>query len=107
MGKQAKPTAVRAGETVKAGKKKPFQAPQPVNRAKQEARELGEKQFITKEQLSVPGTKIVVDKLTGKISTKVIAIPVPFLWDEHRKHFIFSPSDENQQWLKDMGFSDE
>lgn len=87
----AKPTA-RTGGMPKAGKKKMFQEPPPPNPQKQEAREAGQRQFISKKQLSVPGTKVVFDKPTQQFLTKIVDVPVPFIYDHDRKQFVYSPA---------------
>lgn len=79
---------------VRAGKKKSYTSPQPPNPEKKRLREMGEKQFYTDRQLTIPATKLVLDKKTGRIVAKVYDAPVSFLWDETRKHFIFSPPDK-------------
>lgn len=94
MGKQAKPTPVRGGHEPKAGKKKAFQEPPPPNLSKKEAREAGRQQFISPHQLTVPDTKIVFDKKTQRFVTKLVDLPVPFIWDSDRKNFVYSPTRE-------------
>ena len=89
MGKQAKP--MDRGGAVKAGKKKSYQAPPPVNLEKKVAREAGEQQFQSPSQLTVLASKFVVDKKTGRIVLKTYDEPVPFLYDPTRKRFVYSP----------------
>jgi|ERR1700745_1085274 len=90
MGKTQSET--RGSNPTKAGKKSgSYQEPPMPNLEKQRLREMGNQQFFAKTQLTVPATKIVVDKNTGRIMTKVYDHPVSFLWDETRKHFIYSP----------------
>lgn len=88
----AKPAPVRGTYTPKAGKKKNPKQPPAPNLAKRDAREAGFQQFISKTQLTVPGTKIVFDKATGQFVTKLVAVNVPFLYDETRKHLVYSPT---------------
>lgn len=90
----AKATQLKSGETVKAGKKKHYTEPHPPNKEKQAARESGEKQFLSPVVLTVPATKIVFDEKTQQFITKAYAAPVDFLWDETRKHFVYSPRKE-------------
>jgi len=91
MGKQAKPQALRSGEMVKAGKKKPHTDPPAVNESKRDRREKGFQQFIAQEQLTVKDTKLVFDKKTQQFIYKLVDVNVPYLWDETRKHFVYSP----------------
>lgn len=88
----AKPQPVRTSTGPKAGKKKNHTEPPLPNPAKKEAREFGNKQFVANHQLSVPGTKIVFDKNLQQFVTKLVDVPVPFIYDETRKHFVFSPA---------------
>lgn len=96
MGKQAKPQALRGGHEPKAGKKKAFQEPPSPNVSKKEAREKGRQQFISARQLTVPDTKIVFDKKTQRFVTKLVDLPVPFVWDATRKNFVYSPREDRE-----------
>lgn len=91
MIEQEKPQAVKGNHIPRAGKKHSYTAPQPLNPEKKRLKEMGEKQFYTKEQLTVPATKLVFDKKIGKIVVRAYDAPVQFLWDENRKHFVYSP----------------
>ena len=88
----AKPQEVKAGNEPKAGKKKMYKEPPPPNPAKKAAREAGFQQFIAREQLSVNEIKVVFDKVTQKFVEKLVAVPVPFIYDESRKHYVYSPA---------------
>jgi hypothetical protein len=91
MGKQAKPIAVRAGEVVKAGKKKPHVEPPAENQSNKDRRDKGYQQFISPVQLTVKDTKFVFDKKTQQFTWKLVDVNVPYMWDESRKHFVYSP----------------
>lgn len=84
----------------KAGKKKAYKPPPSPNLEKTEARRLGEQQFVAREQLTVPATKIVFDKKTQRFIIKAYDEPVNFLFDETRKHFIFSPRQTEEKQNK-------
>lgn len=97
MSKPGKEPSVKGNNnSVRAGKKKSYTAPPPPNEEKQLARKLGEKQFQSPVVLTVPATKLVIDKKTGKTITKVYDAPVSFLWDEHRRQFVYSPTEESK-----------
>ena len=96
MGKVQKATALRSGEKVKAGKKKSYTPPPVPNPDNKKRREAGRQQFYAKEQLTQPATKIVYNQKTKQFETKLYDSPVPFLWDETRKQFVYSPVREER-----------
>lgn len=89
-----KPTEVKGSYTPKAGKKKSYTEPPAKNPAKQAAREAGLRQFIAREQLTVEEFQLKFDQKTQQFVHKRVAVTVPFLWDEYRKQFIYSPAKE-------------
>lgn len=90
MGKVAKEKPVKAGGYIpKAGNKRSYKAPPPLNPEKQRAREAGEQQFQSEEQFTVPSTKVVLDKKTMTFITKLYNEPVAFRYDENRKQFVY------------------
>lgn len=84
----AKPIALKSGEVVKAGRKKSYKAPPPVNKGKQDRKLLGEQQFHSKVDFTeeVQTIKIVDGVLT--IRTKLVSIP--FKYDHTRKRIVFN-----------------
>lgn len=89
----------KTGLPTKAGKKaKMYKEPPPVNLIKKRAKELGRKQFRSKEQLTAAGTKTVYDKKAGLFITKPIKVDILYSWDEDRKQLISSPTPDNDEW---------
>lgn len=97
MGKAPKGSSSTATKT-KAGKKAgSYQEPPAVNKEKQARREAGRQQFFSNEVFTAPEEKIIYNKKTKQFETKIVQVPVPFIWDKDRKDFVFSATREGQK----------
>lgn len=73
---------------VKAGRKKSFKAPPPVNKIKQDARILGEQQFHSKENFT---QEVQVIKFKdGVMVPSIKHVPIAYRWDKNRKHMVYN-----------------
>lgn len=97
MGKVLKPTKLNAGERVKAGKKKSFTPPPAPNPENKKRRDAGRQQFVAKHQLTEQVVKTVFNKKTFKFEEKLVEVTVPFIWDETRGQFVYSPRREGDE----------
>lgn len=93
----AKPQGVRGSNPPKAGNKRMLKEPPPKNMKKQDARDAGRQQFIAKEQLTVKEFQLKFDKNTQQFVHKLVDVNVPFLWDEDRKQFVYSPGKSEEE----------
>lgn len=82
-----KPTA-RKGDEPKAGKKKRFRSPPPVNREKQDRREAGEQQFHSKVNFTEEVQSFKMKN--GVLMPSVKHVSIPYLYDETRKRVVFN-----------------
>lgn len=96
MAKAPKGSSSTATKT-KAGKKAgAYVEPPAVNKEKQKRSEAGRRQFIAKTQLTEQAIKTVFNKKTFKFEEKLVDVAVPFVWDETRGQFVYSPTKEDQ-----------
>lgn len=84
----AKPQEVKSGQSIKAGKKKRYQDPPPVNKDKQDRRALGEQQFHSKINFT---EEVQMMKLRdGRVITETKHVPIPYKYDPTRKRIVFN-----------------
>lgn len=84
----AKPQEVKSGQKVKAGRKKMFQAPPPVNKEKQDRRRMGEQQFHSKVNFT---EEVQVMKFRdGKVFIDSKHVSIPYKYDPTRKQVVFN-----------------
>lgn len=82
-----KPTT-RQGDQPKAGKKKNYKAPPPVNKDKQDRRILGDQQFVSKVNFTEEVQTIRFRD--GKMISDVKHVPIPYKYDPTRKHLVYN-----------------
>lgn len=84
----AKPVEAKPGKTVKAGRKKMYKEPPPVNKDKRDRRLLGEQQFHSKinftEEVQVMRYK------DGKVIMDTKHVPIPYRYDPTRKRIVYN-----------------
>ena len=85
---QAKPTTRTADHKVKAGKKKSYTAPPPVNQEKRDRRLLGDQQFHSKINFTEEVT--VIKFKDGVMTAATKHVPIPFKYDPTRKRIVYN-----------------
>lgn len=85
---KSNPKPSKSEGTVKAGKKKSYKAPPPVNREKQDRRLMGEQQFQSKENFTEEIQTVSMKDGVLRMVTK--HVPVPFRYDPDRKRLVFN-----------------
>jgi|SRR5688572_563844 len=84
----AKPQESKSGQSVKAGRKKSYKPPPPVNREKQDRRLIGEQQFHSKVNFT---EEVQVMRFRdGKVIMDTKHVPIPFKYDPTRKRIVFN-----------------
>lgn len=73
---------------VKAGKKKHYKAPPPVNKDKQDARLLGNQQFYSKVNFTVEVQTIKIKD--GVLIPSIKHVPIPYKYDPTRKRLVYN-----------------
>jgi hypothetical protein len=97
MAKAPKGSSSTATKT-KAGKKAgAYVEPPAPNKEKQKRSEAGRQQFVAKQQLTEPAVKTTFNKKTFKFEERLVEVAVPFIWDETRGQFVYSPTKENSE----------
>lgn len=84
----AKPEALKSGQTVKAGRKKSYKAPPPVNKDKQDRRQLGEQQFHSKVNFTEEVQVIRIRD--GRLTMDSKHVPIPYRYDPTRKRIVYN-----------------
>lgn len=84
----AKTQVLKSGQTVKAGKKKSYKAPPPVNKEKQDRRLLGEQQFHSKVNFTEEVQVLAVRK--DRLISESKHVSIPFKYDPTRKRLVFN-----------------
>jgi len=97
MGKKSAGSSNREAKVAKAGKRSGSTVwPAPISAERLAAKEQGEKQFVSPNQLTVEreGTIIVFDQKLGKFvyRTKKVAISTEHVFDSKRGRVVYSPS---------------
>lgn len=85
---RSNPKPTSNNTAVKAGKKKSYKAPPPVNKEKQDARLMGDQQFQSKENFTEEVT--VIKFKDGVMVPSVKHIPIAFRYDESRKRLVYN-----------------
>lgn len=85
---RSNPKPTKTDGQVKAGKKKSYKAPPPVNRVKQDARLLGEQQFWSKENFTEEIFEIKMRD--GVLVHSVKHVSIPYRYDPTRKRLVFN-----------------
>jgi hypothetical protein len=84
----AKAQDLKSGQSVKAGRKKSYKQPPPVNKDKQDRRMLGEQQFQSKVNFTEEVT--VIKFKDGRMVSDTKHVPIPYKYDPTRKRVIFN-----------------
>lgn len=85
---RSNPKPTKTDGQVKAGKKKAYKPPAPVNRDKQDARLAGEQQFHSKVNFTEEVQSIKFKDGVMVSTTK--HVPVAYRYDETRKRIVFN-----------------
>ena len=80
--------ALKPGQSVKAGRKKSYKPPPPVNKDKQDRRALGEQQFHSKVNFTEEVQVIGIRNNQLVMNSKHVSIP--FKYDPTRKRIVFN-----------------
>jgi hypothetical protein len=82
------PKPKESSGSVKAGKKKSYKAPPPVNKTKEDARLLGEQQFHSKVNFTEEVT--VIKFKNGVMIPGTKHLPIPYRYDPTRKRIVYN-----------------
>lgn len=85
---RSNPKPTNNNNLVKAGHKKTYKSPPPVNRDKRDRRQAGEQQFQSKINFTEEVTTIKFKSGVMVSSTK--HVPIPYKYDPTRKRIIFN-----------------
>lgn len=84
----AKPQQLKSEQKIKAGRKKSYKAPPPVNKIKQDARLLGDQQFFSKVNFTEETQTIKI--VDGILVSRTKDVPIPYRYDPTRKRLVMN-----------------